>query len=346
MHVVFDLLFLVPGSTGGRETYARELLPRLRAVRPDWRFSALLPREAAGGGWWSECCDEAVVLPRVSGSQRLRWALGELLEVPRAARGADVVHALGNFGPVWGGSPRVVTVHDVIWKRLPDTVPAAVRLPTTALVGGAARRAARVLTPSQASREDIVALLGVDPDRIRVVPNGIAAPREGNAERGRVRAGATGDEGIALCVASDVGHKNLDALAAAAPAIPARVVFAGHGTERLGGLGAVSADDLEDLYAAAAVVVLPTRYEGFGLPVGEALARGIPVACSDLGVLREVGGGTLFTFDPSDPSSIARGVTEALDAPLDQARLRAQVSGFTWDRAASAVAATYEELGA
>ena len=125
-----------------------------------------------------------------------------------------------------------------------------------------------------------------------------------------------------LSVASDLPHKNLAALIDGLAALDERPVlaFAGHGTDtgdlraraaqagvaddvRL--LGAVDPDRLESLYAAAAVVATPTRFEGFGLPVLEAMARGVPVACSELPVLREVAGDAAVYFDASDPSSVA-----------------------------------------
>jgi glycosyltransferase involved in cell wall biosynthesis len=103
---------------------------------------------------------------------------------------------------------------------------------------------------------------------------------------------------------------------------------------------------LEDLYAAASGVVSATRWEGFGLPVLEAMARGVPVACSDLPVLREVAGGIADPLDPDDPASIA-GALGRLLAP-DPARAtrvaagRARAAQYTWAAAAQATAAAYE----
>jgi glycosyltransferase involved in cell wall biosynthesis len=107
----------------------------------------------------------------------------------------------------------------------------------------------------------------------------------------------------------------------------------------------VSAADLEGLYALAACFAFPSLYEGFGLPVLEAMARGVPVACSDRASLREVAGSAALVFDPEDPRSIANAVTRLLDDPAEAERLRvagrAQASRFTWEATARGVLETY-----
>ena len=112
MKVGLDLLFLVPGQTGGRETYARELLRGLVAERPDLELTALVNRETTGAGFWEEAAH--VVRVGSSGVARGSWAMGELFGLPRAARKLDLLHGVANFGPLGGGPPRVLTVHDVL----------------------------------------------------------------------------------------------------------------------------------------------------------------------------------------------------------------------------------------
>ena len=133
-------------------------------------------------------------------------------------------------------------------------------------------------------------------------------------------------------------------------------MFAGHGTDTgaLGAraaergvevrlLGGVDPERLESLYAAASVVATPTRFEGFGLPVLEAMARGVPVACSELPVLREVAGDAAVYFDASDPRSVADAIRTAL---IEGDRLRAaglaRAAEFSWAAAARATAEVYE----
>ena len=357
MRVGFDLLFLVPGETGGRETYARELMRGLAAERPDLELTAFVNREtaAAGAGFWSESAH--VVEVGSSGVARGSWALGELWRLPRAVRGLDVLHSVANFGPLHGGGVRVLNVHDVLWRMLPDTVTPAMRVGTNVLVTAAARRADRVITGSQVAAADVVRELKVPAERVSVVPNGVTVPpaaAPAPADLGQ------GSRPVALSVATDLPHKNLGALVDGLALVPAGarpvLAFAGHGTDtgalraraiergvlddvRL--LGAVG--DLEAVYAAAALMVTATRFEGFGLPVLEAMARGVPVACSDLPVLREVAGDAAVWLDPGDPASIGRAITAALaDAERLRTAGRARAERFSWAAAARATADVYE----
>ena len=373
MHVGLDLLFLVPGETGGRETYARELLTALRRVQPDLRLTAFLNREtaAAGPGFWSEQVDRAVVLPHASGRARGRWAVGELAGVARAAARArvDVLHGAGNFAPLHGPFARVLTLHDLLYRELPELMPLPLRWATAALIVPAARRATRVVTGSEASRTAIVEQLGVAPERVVTTPYGLGSlPAPGDRERGR---GALGLDGrpLALAVATNLPHKNLDRLLDALATLPERerpvLAVAGHGTDtgalpmraqelglehdvRL--LGGIPSAQLEDLYAAAALLVTATRYEGFGLPVLEAMARGVPVVCSDIPVLREVAGEEAVFVDPAEPASIAGGMRRLLAGGAEVERLRIagreRAARFTWEATAEATAAAYEAAAA
>jgi glycosyltransferase involved in cell wall biosynthesis len=194
---------------------------------------------------------------------------------------------------------------------------------------------------------------------VDVVPNGVTPPPTGRVEPADLGQGA---RPVALSVASDLPHKNLgalvDGLARLAPEERPLLVLAGHGTDtgamgaraatrgvaddvRL--LGAVGPERLEALYAAASVVVTATRFEGFGLPVLEAMARGVPVASSDLPVLREVAGGAAAFLNPEDPDSVAEAIRRALgDAEHLRTAGRERAKRFSWAAAARATAEVYE----
>ena len=375
MHLGLDLLFLVPGASGGRETYARELTAAIRAQRADLRVTAFINRETAaiGHGFWRDLADNTVVLRGASALDRRRWAVGELVMLPRAAarERVEVLHSPANFAPLHGPFARVVTLHDIIFRRLPGTVSTPLRWGTEATVPPAARRAHRVITGSDAAREDIVAELKLRRELIDVIPHGIAAaPDVPAAAVARMRARLdAGERPIALSVATDVPHKNLAVLvrglAQLAPDERPVLVFAGFGTDsgELPGLvselglghdvrvlGAVAPDDLEALYAGADLLVTATLYEGFGLPVLEAMARGVLVACSDLPVLREVAGDDAELLDPSDPASVAAAMRRLLSGDTDLERRREagyeRATGYTWASAATQTLRVFDEAAA
>jgi glycosyltransferase involved in cell wall biosynthesis len=365
VHVGLNLAFLVPGEGGGRETHARELALALAETRPDLRLTSFVGRDARGrSGFWREV-GRVVSLP-ITPRSRPQWAWAELAAVPVAAAraGVDVLHSPANLGPITGPFARVLTLHDLLYRRHPELLTPAMRWGTEALLPAAARRAHRVVTVSRASRDEIVAELGIPSERIDVVPNGVTSPAAGDAAAARTRL-AAGDRQIALSVASDLPHKNLASLLDALALIPSDerpvLALAGHGTdgprlrdhalflgveEDLRLIGAVSVRELEDLYAAADVLVTTTRYEGFGIPILEAMARGVPVACSDLPVLREIAGEAARWLDPDEPGTVAGAIRELLGGGPEAGRLREagleRARRFSWKAAAAATAASYE----
>src|SRR5919206_876316 len=181
MHVGLNLVFLVPGETGGMETYARELIAALVAERPAMQATAFVSREAAADGDapWGELVP-AVTVP-VRARRRSEWVRGEQQHLPRLARRerVDLVHSLASTAPAWGPFRRVTTIHDVIYKRFPEAHFGLLTLGMRVLVPLAARRSHRVIAVSETTRDDLVDLLHVPAGKIDVVPNG------GGARRGR-----------------------------------------------------------------------------------------------------------------------------------------------------------------
>jgi glycosyltransferase involved in cell wall biosynthesis len=350
------------------EVAARELLPALLEQAPaGMRFTAFINREAtAGEGPWELM--PAVTVP-VSARSRAQWVLGEQALLPRlAARaGVDLVHSLASTAPVRGRFRRVVTVHDLIYARYPEAHSGLRGKGMRVLVPQAARRSDRVIADSRSTRDDLVELLGISPGRIDVVPLGLGAvQREPPLPEAETRARfALGARRVLLSLSAKRPHKNLLALIDALALIPSAerpvLVLPGYRTAHEAELRArarergvegdvrfpawVSGEELEGLWALASAFVFPSLYEGFGLPVLEAMARGVPVACSNASSLGEVAGDAALLFDPRRESEIAAAMLRVMDDP----RLAAQLAGrgreragrFTWERAARLTLESY-----
>ncbi|HWF26629.1 MAG TPA: glycosyltransferase family 1 protein [Solirubrobacteraceae bacterium] len=370
MHVGLNLVFLVPGETGGMEVYARELIPELVAAAPRARFTAFVSREGAAAvdAPWGELI-RSVTVP-VRARSRVEWVRGEQQLLPRLAvrAGVGLVHSLASTAPAWGRFRRVVTIHDLAYRLAPEAHLGVRGLGMRALVPLAARRSHRIIAPSASTGADIARLLGVPRARLDIVPEGLGTTRRAEplAEATlRSRLGA-GKRPIVLTVSAKRPHKNLARLIGALALISVErrplLVLPGYPTPyedelrrralelgvaadvRL--LGWVDATELEGLYAAAACFVFPSLFEGFGLPVLEAMARGVPVACSGRGALGEVAGDAALRFDPESEPAIASAIEHLLENGVESERLRlagrTRAAGFSWAATAAATLASYE----
>jgi glycosyltransferase involved in cell wall biosynthesis len=368
MHVGLNLVFLVPGETGGMETYARELVVALHEEAPELRLTAFLSREAAAdaSGSWNEV--ECVTVP-VRARRRTEWVRGEQVLLPRLAKrhGVDLVHSLASTAPVWGAFRRVVTIHDLIYRIHPEAHSGLRARGMGVLVPLAARRSDRVIVPSTSTRDDVTTALHVAPEAVDVVPEGVRLPEPRSSEvpadvRGRL---GLGDRPVVLTLSAKRPHKNIPRLLEAVASIPKDrrpvLLLPGYRTQweddlrrraadlhildDIRFLGWVPSDELEALYATASCFVFPSLYEGFGLPVLEAMARGVPVACSNGGSLEEVAGDAALLFDPQHPEAIAAAMQTLLFDPAEAARLRAagrvRAARFSWQETARATVDVY-----
>jgi glycosyltransferase involved in cell wall biosynthesis len=370
--VALNAMFLAPGDSGGPETYLRELVRALASEYPGLRMSVL----TTGAGESSLRADgfgELAALHALPAEEyrRMRRQLAEqvLVQVHARRAGADLLHSLASTGPVrTPGLRSVVTLHDATFMHTP-TFGRVTTWGMTQVVKRAASDADALIAVSEAARDEICAALGIDPGRFTVVPHGVGAvPRAEPAPEASVRARlglgdeeiGRGRERIVLCVAAVRPHKNQELLVRALPHLPAdvTVVLAGRHEgydqrlrevatelgvgERLRLAGYVSDPELERLWLLAGCAAFPTRAEGFGLPVLEAMARGVPVACSDIPVLREVGGDVPEYFDHADPAAAATAIVAALGDGERGRRGVERAGRFSWADAARGTMAAYE----
>jgi glycosyltransferase involved in cell wall biosynthesis len=262
-------------------------------------------------------------------------------------RGADVLHCPTYRGPLQAVVPLVVTVHDLAVFRHPEAFNRWTRTYSPQVVPRVLAAARRIIAVSEFTRRELVELLHVPADKIRVVPNGVDEEftREGPAAEGE----------YVLAVGTLEPRKNLERLVEAARRndIELRVVGArGWGGVELGGngvrwLGEVSDADLARLYRGALCVAYPSVYEGFGIPVLEAMACGAPVVTSRGTAMEELAGGAAVLVDPSDPAELAVGIERAA---AERDRLVAlgleRARGFRWDAIADATVGVYREAAA
>jgi len=302
------------------------------------------------------CGPRADRLPEIAWEQA-GWPL-RLLGGPRP----DLLHQPNCFLPLHRPCPGVVTVHDLAFEVHPEDFAPRTGWKYRTFTRRAVRDAEAVICVSRATADDVLERYGADPARIHVVPNGPSLP-VGERPAGLAGAGLADDGRPYLLAIGDLrAKKNLERLVDAwrRSGLPHRLLLVGAaggapGAEvalrerlRAGGAelcGWLDDEQLDALLRGADLLVHPSLFEGFGLVVLEAMARGVPVACSALPSLRETAGGAAVHFDPRDVDDQARGIVEALarrDALAHAGRARA--AAFGWDRAAAETVAVYRSV--
>jgi glycosyltransferase involved in cell wall biosynthesis len=267
------------------------------------------------------------------------------MRLERRARHLDVLHCTTFRGPSGAAVPTVVTVHDLAILRYPEAFPRWHRHYGSVGLGMVLRGADTIVAVSQFTKDEVVELAGIPAERVRVVPNGVDPIfRESEAPSDTVSHGE-----YVLAVATLEPRKNLERVVEAArlAAVELRVVGARGwgGVDVPGWVGEIPDAELAQLYRGARCVVYASLYEGFGLPVLEAMASGTPVVTSRRGATEEVAGGAAVLVDPLDTESIAAGLAEAQArreelVPLGLAR----AAEFTWERTADGVESLWREL--
>jgi glycosyltransferase involved in cell wall biosynthesis len=348
-----SLLTLVPGLSGGAETYARELCRSLAQVG-ELRYRVFLPGIAVDA---SDGLPSSVVA-RYRASRRMPGRIAAMslaaLHPGPLQRDLDLERLDGIHFPLTimlppvDRPPAAATVLDVQHEEHPEFFGRAELAYRKVVYGRAIRRSQIVITISEHARGTLLERFRLPPERVRTIH--LAVDHSVFTPSDKVSQGA-----FLLYPARPWRHKNharlYEAFARLRKARPElRLVLNGEGNfgalpDGVESRGRVSRDELVELYRRAAALVFPSLYEGFGMPVVEAMACGCPVACSNTTSLPEIAGGAARLFDPRDVDDIAAAVEELLDTPRPWvARGLEQARRFTWEACARAHDEVYRAL--
>jgi len=371
MRIALNALYVGDGLAGGR-VYRDGLLRGLAATENPFGFDIFTRR---GGDLPPLPANRfrAVAAP-VSGTSVLKRTAWEYGVLPGRVRrgGYAVYHALGSLTPRVRGVPVVLTVHDLIYRHYPESVGRLDGLFRRATHARAARAADRVIVDSRHVAREVVEVLGVREERVRVVPLGAGqgfAPVDDPAAVDAVLGRYGVRPPYLVAVGRGYPHKNVAGLLRAVAVLrqthsEVRLVLVGERfraaadldrlTAELGfgdavtWTGFVTSADLNALYTGAAAFAFPSLAEGFGLPVLEAMACGVPVVASSLTAVPEVVGDAGLLADPRDPEAFAAALGRVLSDAALRADLRQRgfdrVREFTWERCAAATLAVYREV--
>ena len=361
MRIAIDGRELCGRATGvGR--YLRHLLEAWAGL-PEaaaHQFVLYLPAEAKAMAGGELPTAKSWAVRRVPGGPGTWW---EQVRLPAALRHDDpqVLFAPAYTAPISGAVPVVLTIHDLSYVAHPEWFPARTRLRRRVLSTLAARRARVVITDAEFSRGEVVRLLGVPPEKVRVIPLGVTAPGGGPAGRGFTPANARSSS-LVLFVGSIFNRRHLPELiqafaALASPRPGLRLEIVGDNrtyppqdlpevARRAGVEGSVTIRsyvpdaELAALYARAGLFVFLSDYEGFGLTPLEALAAGVPILVGDTRVAREVYGDAAAFVSTSDVGAIARQIDRLLhDAAARSTlldRAPAVLARYSWELAGRA----------
>ena len=347
------------GTKGGMETYVRELYRELGRMDTGHEFVGFGSREFGDHdrSWFPG----EVEISRISGENRVTWALGELFAVSRAANRhrADLIHGPAMFGPLRSRQPVVLSMHDLLYFSHPEYMSTPLYTePVKWMEKRGAANATRLMTISKVSAEAIQTYLRFPVDRVDLIP--LAGTRAVTVGDDLPREAAT-----FLAVGQRRPHKNFESLLRGLATIPEAerprlVVTGSYAEDPLAplvaelGIGAwvdlrrwVDRDELEHLMATTTALVDASLMTGFSLPTLEAMMQGTPVLLADTPIFREVGGDAAGYFDPLDPEAIGRALTALAADPARRDRMsaagRTWAAQFSWNRVATETLESFDK---
>ncbi len=379
MRIGVNTLFLIPGEVGGTETYLRETLRALAELSEDVEWVLFTNRENDGYlrrifGPFRHVTFHPLPL---SATNRYARIIREQIELPFRVAGSrvDLLWSPGYTAPFFSPCPQAVTIPDMQYRRYPEDLTLLARLATDILVRMAARRCRCIIAISEFSRREILNFTAAREESIRVVPLAadpvFARTMPADERQERLNKLIGDDEPYILCIANTYPHKNvhllIEAFGRVLDTIPHRLVLVGKprlgepdvqkaltgvsDQSRIRRLFHVDFRGLIALYQRVDLFVFPSLYEGFGLPVLEAMMAGVPVLTTRCGSIPEVGGDKVSYFNPQSVADLAREIIKITTWPRDLRKICVEeaqkyASGFSWRQTAEKTMECFKQIGA
>jgi glycosyltransferase involved in cell wall biosynthesis len=358
MRIGINLLYLIPGVVGGTETYAKELVAALHSQLGENDELVIFCSRESGTVFRSQPKLKIVTLPFHS-QNRIARIIAEQILLPLYSlkEGIAVLLSLGYTQPLFLSCKSIVVIHDLNWQYHPEDFRLIPRLLLRYLVTLSAWRASAIIAISQATKISIVDHLSIDPNKISVIYHGMTQSVNHKDFIGSTREKYRLPRRYLFSVLSHYAHKNLETLVSAYLSIQKdegslHLVVAGTGTGSAKKLRAkylkeignpkihllphLTDQELAALYQGAEIFVFPSAYEGFGLPVLEAMSHQTPVISSNAYALKEVVGSAGILVDPYDVNQYIIAIKKLIsDMQLRQKYIREgvrQASKFSWER--------------
>jgi glycosyltransferase involved in cell wall biosynthesis len=369
MKIGLNLLYLLPGQVGGTETYATELMRALNRTVEGDEFIVFLNSESANFHIPASPKFRKIICG-VRANNRVKRYLFEQFVLPFLVSWyrVDILHSLGYVGPILLLQKHIITIHDANFVRLSWLMSSVKRRVYGLIARLSARTCNHIITISSFAKEELVNCLGVISNKVTVVHHGAPLANELASGDGWPHDLAEHHPYV-LVLGGGSRHKNICSFVRSFVRVqdrfPHKLVIAGRLSDSLGDLpealeliesgriiitGFLGDADLDAAYRGADLLVFPTLYEGFGLPILEAQARSVPVLCSRIASLPEIGGNSVAYFNPTSVDDMAEKLADLLRKPdvmkilikLGHENLRR----FTWEQAATETHALYRRISA
>ena len=371
MNIAINLLPFRPDKIGGGEVYAMNLIRALAAEDKQNRYFLFVTPENAER-YHTEAKNFALIVCPVGQSikKRVFWE-HFILPIQLRKLKASVVHFWGNTISFWSPIPVILTIHDLSWHfydtLFPNSVSKSKIIYLRHLVSYSARRALKIITDSGFSKRELISVLGLPASKITVIPLAGRDEWQSAFHNSTLR---KNEPPIILSVATMSLHKNLITLLKAFQSlkisykIPHQLVLIGMPgigyetiLEQVHSVrsdvlvtGRVSDAELFEYYQKSDLYVFPSLYEGFGIPVLEAMQNGVPVVCSNTASLPEVAGNAAVLFNPMDVNSLIDAILSVLNSPEKRQQLIdlgiEQAMSFSWRRTAQETLKVYQQVNA